>query len=142
MRSRAPLALMEQLIMVLVFALAAAVCIQAFVLADRRSALSDARDHAVVISQSMAEIYKNCRGDAARASQVYGGVAEKQDWVTYWSARWEPADGAEDAAYQIRVAPDPRSAQPGLGRATLSASGSDGLSYTLDLAWQEADENG
>ena len=34
MKSRAPLALMEQTVMVLVFALAAALCLRAFVLAD------------------------------------------------------------------------------------------------------------
>ena len=33
-RSKAPLALMEQIIMILVFALAAAVCLQAFVYAN------------------------------------------------------------------------------------------------------------
>ena len=37
MRSKAPLALMEQMVMVLVFALAAALCLQAFALADRIS---------------------------------------------------------------------------------------------------------
>lgn len=39
-RSKAPLALMEQIIMILVFALASAVCLQAFVYADRLSRLS------------------------------------------------------------------------------------------------------
>lgn len=34
MRSKAPLVLMEQLVMVLVFALAAALCVQVFVLSD------------------------------------------------------------------------------------------------------------
>ena len=37
MRSKAPLALVEQTLMILVFALAAALCLQAFVRADRLS---------------------------------------------------------------------------------------------------------
>ena len=36
MRSKSPLALMEQVVMVLVFALAAALCIQVFVFSDQR----------------------------------------------------------------------------------------------------------
>ena len=37
MKSKAPLALMEQMVMLLVFALAAALCLQAFVQSDRLS---------------------------------------------------------------------------------------------------------
>ncbi len=40
MKSKAPLVLMEQIIMLLVFALAAAICLQAFIKAD---ALSSAK---------------------------------------------------------------------------------------------------
>ena len=46
MRSKAPLALMEQMVMVLVFALAAALCLQAFALADRISRQNAERDQA------------------------------------------------------------------------------------------------
>ena len=44
MRSKAPLVLMEQLVMVLVFALAAALCVQVFVLSDQTSRNYAARD--------------------------------------------------------------------------------------------------
>ena len=44
MRSRAPLALMEQTVMVLVFALAAALCLRAFALADGFTATLRAAD--------------------------------------------------------------------------------------------------
>lgn len=47
MRSKAPLALMEQMVMVLVFALAAALCLQAFALADRISRQNAERDQAL-----------------------------------------------------------------------------------------------
>lgn len=52
MKSKAPLALMEQMVMLLVFALAAALCLQAFVQSDRLSRESEARDHAAVLCQS------------------------------------------------------------------------------------------
>ena len=61
MRSKSPLALMEQLVMVLVFALAAALCVQAFVLADGRSQQTVDRDHALLEAQNVAETLKSCR---------------------------------------------------------------------------------
>ena len=52
MKSKAPLALMEQLVMVLVFALAAALCVQAFFASDRMSRQGEARDRAVLLADS------------------------------------------------------------------------------------------
>ena len=57
-RSKSPLALMEQVIMVLVFALAAAICVEAFVKARTMSIQSRTRDRAVEICESAAEEYK------------------------------------------------------------------------------------
>ena len=63
MRSKAPLVLMEQLVMVLVFALAAALCVQVFVLSDQTSRNYAARDRAAVAAQNAAEQLKGCGGD-------------------------------------------------------------------------------
>lgn len=59
MKSRASLVLMEQLLMVLVFALAAAVCLRAFAKADEISTQTARRDEAVVIAQNAAELLKS-----------------------------------------------------------------------------------
>ena len=73
MRSKAPLVLMEQLVMVLVFALAAALCVQVFVLSDQTSRSYEARDRAVVAAQNAAEQLKGCGGDYAAAAERCGG---------------------------------------------------------------------
>ena len=52
MKSKAPLALIEQLVMLLVFALAAALCLRGFVWAELRSQRMEARTHAVTLVQS------------------------------------------------------------------------------------------
>ncbi|MCI9425675.1 MAG: hypothetical protein HFF30_08945, partial [Flavonifractor sp.] len=52
MRSKAPLVMMEQMVMLLVFALAAALCLQAFVRSDAQSKHSEARDRAVLQAQT------------------------------------------------------------------------------------------
>ena len=49
MRSKAPLAMMEQMVMLLVFALAAALCLQAFVKSDQLSQQGEVRDRAVTL---------------------------------------------------------------------------------------------
>ena len=72
MRSKAPLALMEQMVMLLVFALAAALCLQAFVQSDAISQRSEARDRAVELAQSVAEVVKSCHGDLAAAAEKLG----------------------------------------------------------------------
>ena len=88
MKSRAPLALMEQMVMLLVFALAAALCLQAFVRSDNISRQSEARDRAAMLVQSAAEAIQSYGGDAcdsfAGAAELLGGQYEQGLlWVDY-----------------------------------------------------------
>ena len=71
-RSKAPLALMEQIIMILVFALAAAVCLQAFVYSDTLSKQGELRDLAVMRAQEMAEYCKAEQGDLEKIGVMLG----------------------------------------------------------------------
>ena len=75
-RSKAPLAMMEQMVMLLVFALAAALCLQAFVKSDGMSKRGEARDRAVVLAQNAAEAVRACGGDFEEAAQLLGA----EDW--------------------------------------------------------------
>ena len=67
MRNKAPLALMELVIMILIFALAAALCLQAFQWASEQSQQIALRDDAVLAVQNMAEALKASGGDAGAA---------------------------------------------------------------------------
>ena len=58
MKHRSSLVLMEQLVMILVFALCAAFCLQAFVAADRISRDTGFQDDAVLLAQNTAESLK------------------------------------------------------------------------------------
>ena len=73
MKSKAPLMLMEQMIMLLVFALAAALCLQAFVKSEQLSSRSENRDRAVTIAQTAAETIRHCGGDMGNALGGSGG---------------------------------------------------------------------
>ena len=60
MKSKATLFLMEQLVMILVFALAAALCLGVFARADAMSRQLARRDEAVILARNAAELLKAC----------------------------------------------------------------------------------
>lgn len=115
MKSKASLLLMEQLVMLLVFALAAALCLGIFVRADRISHQNRQRDEAVRIARNVAEVLKST-GDADRALAAAG-----------------------ETGYNLSVtAVD--SGIEGLKQATVAVSREEGVSFSLDVAWQEVAE--
>ena len=142
MRSKTPLALMEQVVMVLVFALAAALCLRAFALSDRLSREGELRDGAVLLAQNAAEVCKAGGGDWDYMETVLGGDALGYSWTVLYNERMEPV-AAEEAAYEVVVRPETAEA-PGLGRATVSVFEMDGgdLLFQLPVAWQEEVQHG
>ena len=98
MKSKAPLLLMEQMVMLLVFALAAALCLQAFVKSDSLSRRSEERDQAVILCQTAAETIRACRGSEG-VSTALGKAAEKLGYnidhgILYqeFDEDWNPVD--------------------------------------------------
>lgn len=147
MRSRSPLALMEQVVMVLVFALAAAVCVQAFALADRISRHNEATDRAVQLCQTAAETLKASGGDlqaAQRAAAVrMGGAVDDGLWYVFYDENWSPGAAPDAAAYTLQV----RAAQMQAGgpvkadvRVVSLEAGNE--LFSLTAAWQEVSGNG
>ena len=65
-KNRATLTLMEQLVMILVFALAAVICLQVFVTASKKSRDSEDRDRAVDHCAKRSGGYQGHRGTAGR----------------------------------------------------------------------------
>ena len=78
MKSKAPLVMMEQMVMILVFALAAALCMRAFVLSSSLSEEAERRDIAVLLCENAAE---SCKG-----MQKLGGGAETEPYTVYYDA--------------------------------------------------------
>lgn len=136
MRSRAPLALMEQTVMALVFALAAALCLRAFVLADGISRRVEATDQAVLWAESAADTLKARNGDLAQAAEELGGEFEGQRWTIPLDENWQETAG--EPTYTLTVQPV-ESNQPLLGKAQIDVVQKDGASlFSLVVCWQEA----
>lgn len=117
MKNRTSLVLMEQLVMILVFALAAAFCLQAFAGADQISRETGLRDSAVLLAQNTAEALKASAGDtdAAALPDIPDGL------------HMEITKRA--------------SAVPGLGTAEISVfdGETETLLFSLTVGWQEVD---
>ena len=147
MRSKTPLALMEQVIMVLVFALAAALCLQVFVLSDQTSRRNEAIDRAVIECQSAAETLKAAGGDTAHAQQTaaeqMGGTVEQGLWYLFYNEDWVPVDGISEAAYALYAQGVPSEVE-GLAQAKVWVTEEENGEelFSLSVSWQEVGGNG
>lgn len=148
-RDKTPLLLMEQLVTLLVFALAAALCLQAFVTADRLSRRMADREQAAIHCQNAAETLKQKAGDIPAALGELGDVGRREGFgyfVSYgegWS-EFVP-DGIRTVSYTLQVRPL-ESGVAGLGKAQVTAyawsKGEMEELFSLEAAWQEVTADG
>lgn len=141
-RGKTPLLLMEQLVMLLVFALAAALCLQAFVSADRLSRQLEARDRAAELVQSAAETLRHTGGDFSQTAALLGAQHQDEDSLGIdYADDWALA--GEASRYTLHASRQ-ASDVPGLGRARLwvQEEGADQELLLLDITWQEVNGRG
>ena len=138
MRSKAPLSVIEQLIMLLIFALAAAVCLRAFAWADAASRHSSDCDRALIEAQSAASVIRQTGGDVDAAAALWGGRVRDGCWLIAYDAHWNRTDGEGDMVLKVTPA-DTRIAL--LGRAGVSVERKGEWLAGLDVLWQEEAED-
>ena len=119
MRSKTPLVLMEQLVMVLVFAMAAAICLQVFGLSDRLSKENEARAEAALLAQNTAEELKSSYGEALL------------DWEEVDGRYFMEEDGDR---VQVQTAETEIS---GLQKVRLQVLQEEEVLFEIPVAWQE-----
>ena len=149
MKSKAPLMLMEQMVMLLVFALAAALCLQAFVKADEISERAEARDRAVLLCQTVAEEIKSASETdrnpiSAVATKLEADYREQDTFGLEYNEDWQRRTGTEEIAYQVTVTKTD-SGVPGLGLADImvtDAGRSPEPLFEVQVAWQEVSAHG
>lgn len=142
MRSKTPLALMEQVVMVLVFALAAALCLQVFVFSNRMSERNKDIDRAVLLAQNTAEMLK-ARGSLEEAAEVMDGEIQQTLWRSYYDEALNPVAKRTSAYYEVNTLPEHTGVE-GLEKATVEVfryNGNEAL-FSLTVAWQEVNGNG
>ena len=121
MKHKTPLVLMEMLIMVLVFALASAICLRMFAASEQLSQKNEAVSYAVLMVQNAAEELKASCGDQDMAGEQ---TFSKDDWT-----------------YRLEIGME-ESGVDGLGSAQVRVYGHKGrkkeeLLFEIPVAWQE-----
>ena len=119
-RSRSTLFLIEQLIVVTVFAICAAACVRIIVSAWYMARESRDINNAIHAAESGAESYKAVAGDISKTAGILGGNVRGADGaaVVYYDSKWRvcPEDDA-DACYMMKLT----SGSPGAGDTLLVA---------------------
>ena len=123
MKNKASLVLLEQLIMILVFALAAAICLQIFVKADSISQETARLGQAQMLAQNAAETVKAADGDLTQAAAVLGGNADNTVLTL----------ASEDLFLTVSKLP----AANGLGKADVTVTCEDAILIAFTIGWQE-----
>lgn len=146
-RDKAPLLLLEQLVTLLVFALAAAICLQVFVKARLQSQAIADQDQAALLCQNTAETLQATGGDVERTLTLVSGAAPGyRDGFGHFVAYgkdWQPLtdDGRPTTSRYTLQVQTLDSDLPGLGRARVEAyvwkNGEMRSLFALDTAWQE-----
>lgn len=157
MKRKAPLSMMELMVMIAVFALSAILCLQAFVKSDRLSRRVEARDRASVLCQSVAEVIRHNGGDLETAmTQVNGTEPGQRDgfWFANYDENWKVITYEESEGNRSGPLPIPsgrrtytlwvremESTLPGLGRANVEVFDceGDGMEslFSVEISWQK-----
>lgn len=126
MKNRAALVLMEQLVVVLVFALAASLCLLAFSRAHKISAETALRDQATDLAVTGSEALKAHRGDLEAAGEYLQGQVEEGTLLVF----------RQDLRMEIRLT---GSQIPNLGQAEVGIfrENTGECIYSLTICWQE-----
>lgn len=108
MKNKTFLPLIEQMIMILIFALAAAFCLQGFASADRISKRQAVLTEAVVTVQNTAEILKSSHGDYDLAAELLTGTVtdtglqiQTEDYTLTATAAEEQLDSLASAKIKV-----------------------------------------
>ena len=87
-RSKTPLFLMELIIMLLVFSISAAVCLQVFSGAKKISEESRKLDAAVMQAQTIAECWKASHGDLEETAEMLDVIPREAGFKLYDEENW------------------------------------------------------
>ncbi|MBQ2752537.1 MAG: hypothetical protein IJF29_00275 [Firmicutes bacterium] len=124
MKSKAPLVLMEEVIMVLAFAFAMAVCMKIFVFSYDVSNETKNASVAMFKAQNMAETIKRTGGEI---------LEEDTEKYIYYDEDWKESSVKED----FYMAVVRTGAHEGTGRAEITVYDGEEVLFGIPVVWQE-----
>ena len=124
MKDKTPLLLIEQMIMILVFALVAALCLRGFAYAADLSKQIQQQEQAAILAQNTAELLKN------------EGTIQQE--ISFYDVSLQPITDSADWHYCLNVQYQP-SHCPGREKAQIRVDNADDETLiVLTVGWQEA----
>lgn len=138
MKNKAFLPILEQLIMILIFAVACVICLRVFLLANQISQDRDSLDQAVVITQNAAEILKSNHGDLYPCAQLLGGNADDESLTIFYDSDQNCVD-RESEAYLVLTITKTDSQNSMTECAQIRVTQNDKVIYELKILWQTED---
>lgn len=124
MSRRRTLTLIEITVMLLIFVLAAALCMHCFAKIELVARENTCRDRAITEMQNAAEVLRHCGGDFAAAADSHGGIWDGTQWML------------DFGDYRIFARPE-KTGIAYLGGARLEAVYGGEILFAMDLRWQE-----
>ena len=97
---------MEQIIVILVFAVCAAVCVRLFFASYTMTNESSDINNALLAAKNGAECYKAAGGDADKVAELLAGVSDGTSVAVYYDNNWQACQ-ADSAAYVMSFSNDP-----------------------------------
>jgi len=109
-RSKSTLFLIEQLIVIAVFAICAVACVSILSAAYFNTNDSNSTRHAILKAESSAEVFKATGGDFSVVANTMGGIVKQGDSgtaiiVVYYNSLWQNCE-EEDASYVLTIEVD------------------------------------
>ena len=101
MKHRASLSLLEQVLMLLVFAVAAVVCLQAFAWSGQTSRSMERQDQALILAQNAAETLKHTH-DSDETAKIFEEQARNNGWTLTITPTDSDRDLLSTAVVEIR----------------------------------------
>lgn len=134
MKHKTALLLIEQAVMLLILAVAAALCLRVFAWSDDRAAENYSADQAMLQLQSAAEVLKQYHGDFSAAAQSHGGTVHGGQWQIIFDSTWAQSDTVQ--GYRLRALRQDSGTY--LGSALLEITDPSGTVLgSLTVSWQE-----
>lgn len=95
---------MEQLIVLLIFAVCAMVCVKIFVYSHLMAVDTYDLNNALAAAKNGAECFKATGGDIEKAAEILNGEYVFSAAAVYFDAEWKPC-GVNDAVYTMSLKP-------------------------------------
>lgn len=138
MKNKAFLPLFELIIMIGIFAAAAAVCLSVFTKADTVSRRAEDLDRAVEAAENAAEIIKYTRGDLDAAAELLSGRTRSGSVFVCFDADWNLTD-PENAVFRVDAV---NYESELLGKTDVLVYEGKRLIYELTVGWQKEADDG